>query len=428
MKDQFGKAFCVLPWIHSFVNIGGEYQVCCTSEEFHDGILNSQNQVFKIQDNPTLDDVMNSDFMKKLRLELLDGKMPELCTRCIITENHNGVSRRHLENIKYAQDVTKLIDQTRPDGTIPLEIKCADYRLGNICNLQCRMCNPRSTVMWIKDWNEVKNGKEPMDERRRLEYEGYDWIDENYLVEEFKSKIQGLDTLHFAGGEPLIAPRMQEMLQLCIDSGVAQDIMLTYNTNITKLPPKVLELWKHFKEVRLLCSIDGFGKVNDYIRMPSKWESIDRNLKYLDSHAKEHKISEILLSTTVQAYNILNLNELYEYLQGFENIIKAPNLINLYSPDYLKTQILPADVKEEATRRMLAVKSDLKKNFSEHKSYLLDNIDQVLNFMNEKDLNEKCWREFVRYNDKIDASKSMSLKDSIPELYAAIVKSLSKSA
>lgn len=424
MKDQFGKAFCVLPWVHSFVNIGGEYQVCCTSEEFHEGIRDSNHKIFNIKNNPTLNEVMNSDFMKKVRLELLDGKMPNLCTRCIITENHNGVSRRHLENMKYAEIIPQLIDETKPDGSINLDIKSADYRLGNICNLQCRMCNPRSTVMWLKDWNNVKEGREVINERLRKEYESYDWIDESYLLSEFQEKVKNLDTLHFAGGEPLIAPRMHELLQLCINQGVAQNIMLTYNTNITKLPQKVLELWKHFKEVRLLCSIDGFDKVNEYIRMPTKWDVIDKNLRYLDEHAEEHKITEILLSCTVQAYNILNLDQLYTYLKTFKNVVKAPNLINLYGPDYLGTKILPKSVKEEATRRLMAVKTEVEAILPNHKHYLLENIDQVLAFMNSKNLQDHLWKDFIKYNQKVDSVKGVQMKDFIPELFAEVEKTL----
>ena len=420
MRDQFGKAFCVLPWLHSFINIGGEYQVCCTSEEFHDGITDSNNSVFNIKNKPSSDEIMNSDFMKKLRLDLLDGHMPKLCTRCVITEKHDGVSRRNLENQKYAELVPNLVEMTKPDGSIPLDIKTADYRLGNICNLQCRMCNPRSTVMWLKDWNKIKSGPEYMDEKLKTEYENYHWIDDNYLIEEFESKVQGLNTLHFAGGEPLIAPRMHEMLQLCIDKDLAKNIMLTYNTNITILPPRVLEQWKHFKEVRLLCSIDGFDKVNEYVRMPTKWQTLDKNLRYLDDHANELKITEILLSCTVQAYNVLNLDQLYEYLLGFKNVVKAPNLINLYSPDYLSTLVLPKPVKDLASNRLLEVKKKLLNYLPEHKHYLIENIDQVIKFMNSRDLAPFLWEDFIKYNEKVDLLKNMSLENNIPELYQAM--------
>lgn len=416
MSDKFGKAFCVLPWIHSFVNIGGEYQICCTAEEFHEGIPDANGKYLKIQDRPDLDLVMNSDYMKKLRLSLLDGEMPEPCTRCLITETHGGISRRHHENSRFESIAEELIDSTNRDGTIPVNIRSADYRLGNICNLQCRMCNPRSTVMWLKDWNEVKDSQESMTENYRTEYSNYNWIDDDHLIRELESKINDIEVLHFAGGEPLIAPRMTEMLQMCIDRKVAHKIMLTYNTNITRLPEKVLELWKNFKEVRLLCSIDGFGKVNEYIRMPSKWDVIDKNLNYLDDHAEEFKITEILLSATVQAYNVLNLDELYLYLQKFKNIVQAPNLISLFSPDYLMTQVLPPHVKAIAAKRLEALKPDLEKRLPTYKHYLIDNIDETINFMTAKNLNTYLWSSFVEYNEKVDKKKGYHMADYIPEL------------
>lgn len=419
MSDKFGKAFCVLPWLHSFVNIGGEYQVCCTSEEFHKGIKDNSGKYFNIKDKPSIEEVMNSDFMKNLRLEMLDGKMPPLCSRCIITENTGGISRRILDNGKFQHLIDELIQSTEPDGSIPVNVICADYRLGNICNLQCRMCNPRSTVMWLKDWNGVKT-HEQINPELMKEYSSYKWIDEDYLLEEFQRKIRTINLLHFAGGEPLIAPRMAEMLQICIDEGVAGKIGLTYNTNITKLPEKVLNLWKHFREVRILCSVDGYGKVNDYVRMPSKWEVIDKNLKYLDDNAADLKLSDIFLSTTVQAYNILNLNDLFEYLKGFKHINKIPNLVDLYSPDYLMTQVLPPHVKAEATKRMKALVPTFDRKSMMGKEYLIDNIDQVLNFMNSKDLHSHLWNDFVIFNQKIDEKKGMSMKECIPELYQAI--------
>jgi glutamate-1-semialdehyde 2,1-aminomutase len=282
------------------------------------------------------------------------------------------------------------------------------------------MCNPRSTVLWLKDWNKVKSAPEQMDEAHHHEYSNYNWINDDYLITEMENKIDQLDTLHFAGGEPLIAPKMVQMLQVCIDRNVASKISLSYNTNITKLPERVLEQWKHFKEVKLLCSIDGFGKVNEYIRMPSRWEVIDKNLRFLDDHAETFKISEILLSCTVQAYNILNLTDLYDYLKTFKVISPALNLINLFGPDYLMTQILPRSVKEEATQRLEALKPELLRILPDYKHYLIENIDQTINFMNTKDLHPYLWDDFVSYNRKIDQTKGMSLADYIPELASVI--------
>lgn len=34
-NEASGHSFCVLPWLHRFVNLGGEVQLCCVAEEFN---------------------------------------------------------------------------------------------------------------------------------------------------------------------------------------------------------------------------------------------------------------------------------------------------------------------------------------------------------------------------------------------------------
>jgi len=410
------KSFCVLPWLHSFVNINGNYQVCCTSEEFHLGIQDEEGKFLNIKNRPSLESVVNSNLMKELRKRMLEGRWSEGCTRCFNAEKSGGISRRIIENNKYADQLSIMVNGTSQDGAISkFEIKYLDYRLGNLCNLECRMCGPHSSSRWIKDWNTVKPENERITPETKAKLESFDWIEQECLIEEFKEKVVGAEHLHFAGGEPLINPQMAKMLKICIDLNVAHKMTLSYNTNLTQLPPSVLELWKKFKAIRLLVSVDGFGKVNDYIRYPSKWEVIDKNLTFLDEHFKEYKIEEVLLSTTVQIYNVLSLRELYHYLTKFKNVIPAMNLVNLYTPSYLKTTLLPADAKKLATQRLLEVSSKLKNVLPATYSYLEGNIHQIITFMNQDDLSSQL-PVFKTVNGNIDRVKNVKLSDHIPEL------------
>src|SRR5665647_18888 len=210
MERETPKTFCALAWVHSFVNIGGEYQVCCTADEFSPGIDNGDGKVLNIKDNPSLEQVMNSSYMKEMRAKMMNGQWSSACLRCLEGEKMGGTSRRQIENDRYAHMIPSLIKATHHDFSIPLEIKYADYRLANLCNLQCRMCNPRSSTMWLKDWNNIKNPNsgEIFPQKSMSEFASYDWIDSPYLLEELKSKVRSLDTLHFAGGEPLVTKQM----------------------------------------------------------------------------------------------------------------------------------------------------------------------------------------------------------------------------
>lgn len=422
MKEN-EKSFCVLPWIHSFVNFNGHYQVCCSSEEFHDSIDDENGQPYNVRNRPDISRVMNADLMKKLRSDMLQGRWHSVCTRCKEIEDHGGTSRRNIENREYASLISELISQTEADGSLKSipQIRNIDYRLGNLCNLKCTMCSPQSTVMWIKEWNSVKPAFEQYSEEKIKEFSGYDWIEKDFLMEEFEEKIPFADRLHFAGGEPLITPQMVRMLRVCVEKDVAKNITLSYNTNITRLPPEVLELWKSFKEVKLLCSVDAYGSLNEYIRFPSRWEIIDRNLTFLDEHASDYNITEIILATTVQIYNVLELDELYHYLGKFKNIIPALNLINLLTPKYMQTTVLPVEVKKQATERLMRISLELKGKLPSKYEYLRENIAQTINFMNAQDLSSHL-PVFRQVNAQIDKMKNVSLHKASPDLNKLLVQ------
>ena len=59
----------------------------------------------------------------------------------------------------------------------------------------------------------------------------------------------------------MMIERHFEFIQKCIDLDCARKMIIEYNTNMTNLPDKVLEMWKHFKQVPVGASIDGVGKV-----------------------------------------------------------------------------------------------------------------------------------------------------------------------
>lgn len=415
LTDKAKKTFCPLAWVHSFVNLEGTYQLCCTSEEFDNNIRYPDNKKVKVTDDISPMEVMNLPMMKEIRNQMLTGEWPEMCKRCEVTEKLGGISRRNIEIDNYKSIQEQILSTTKENGEIQNEIKSADYRLGNICNLQCRMCNPRSTKLWLKDWNEMKPDEEKYPESFMSFYKKFDWANDPKLLSEFRKKANSLNHLHFAGGEPLIVPQMVQILQECVDQGISNKITLTYNTNITILPPKVLDLWKEFKEVKILASIDAFGELNDYIRPPSKWDIVDKNLKYLDKNHKQFNISEILVSTTVQVLNIRRLNELIDYLKGFDFVLPLPNLINLYVPRYYQTTILPKQQKEEITKILKKTRLLNVNRIESGYEYLVENIDQAINFMNAED-NSSWMTEFKTFQDKFDSKKGLSINDHCPEL------------
>jgi MoaA/NifB/PqqE/SkfB family radical SAM enzyme len=238
-----------------------------------------------------------------------------------------------------------------------VRVESRDYRLSNLCNLACLMCNPRSSSRWIADWNKVAQSRWVMGPVEMAELKGRDWHRSGAVLENFRRGLgPHLRHLHFAGGEPLLMPEMAEFLRACVDSGLSGGIELSYNTNLTRIPEVVKELWPRFGGVRLLCSVDAVGGLNDLIRYPSRWETIDRNLRDLDLNHRSYGVTEAFVSCTVQVANVFSLEPLFEYLAGnFSFVSRLPHLVDLHFPEYFSTQILPPDLKRRALEGLKAI-------------------------------------------------------------------------
>lgn len=417
--DRVSPTFCVLPWIHRFTNVGGEVQVCCVSEEYNSNNLDENGipiNISRIHDDEVL---MNTNFMKSLRVQQMKGEWSRICERCRITENNGGFSRRQFENATYHQFITRAINDTRPDGGIRVRIRSADYRLGNLCNLACRMCNPRSSSKWIKDWGKIDQEWFGQSESELDQYRRYRYYEDPQIWESFRKQIPYLRHLHFAGGEPMIVAQMILVMRMCIEEGRAKNIWISYNTNMTIIPDEVKELWPHFNHIRIYASVDAYGSLNDYIRFPAKWKTIERNLLDLEQNFEKYGIRLVLINTTVQMYNVTQLDRLFEYLSQFERIIPIPKLVNLHHPYHYRTQVLPQELKTLAKERLLIARAEAEKvmrrrvRMKRYRFYL-DLVDEAIEFMESEDRRQLI-PSFMRAASSKDALRNENLFEVIPE-------------
>jgi sulfatase maturation enzyme AslB (radical SAM superfamily) len=239
-----------------------------------------------------------------------------------------------------------------------------------------------------------------------------------------------LEHLHFAGGEPLIIPQMAGLLRLCVERGYAQNIMLTYNTNLTRISDDLKKLWPKFKAVHLYISVDAYGDLNDFIRHPSRWKVIDKNLKDIDQNFKEYGIEYAAIMTTAQLYNIFHLGELYDYLfANMKNVMKLPKLIDLYVPTQLRTQVLPAHLKALARERLneILLRSERRLNqelIPSSEAGTLDTLRGTIAFLDLEDHSSEL-NTFKTYTRALDTVHKKNTLDVIPELASILLEAQS---
>ena len=90
--------------------------------------------------NCSLAEAQQSQYMQDLRQQFLDGKQPRTCRKCWQEERAGRTSKRMhtLDRLKHVVADTEWTSDAKP-------LQFLDLKLGNICNLKCRICGSWSS-------------------------------------------------------------------------------------------------------------------------------------------------------------------------------------------------------------------------------------------------------------------------------------------
>ena len=415
------KTFCPLPWIHLATRPNGDVRVCCTAnasgagitDEKEAGLVKEDGVAMNLRDH-TIEEVFNSSHMRRTRLQMIKGEVPVSCKKCFAEEEKGITSKRQWETREWATrlDLQKLVKQTKEDGTVPVNVPYFDLRLGNLCQLKCIMCSPHDSSSWIKEWKlqypQYKNEELVRDQGWNEEFD-YTWYKKGSFIESMKGQVENIQELYFAGGEPLLIPEHYKILEFLVEEGFAKDVNLRYNSNGLELPDKLFELWQHFKEVRFNFSIDAYGQRNNYIRYPSQWEDVAKNLKRLDENTRDNTV--INIACAVQLLNAGYIDELAEWKmdQGFSKI--NPSMFGggiigthlVYLPSYLNVRVLPQKAKLWVKDKLETFIDRQKFNleFNQH-PYGAQRWNGLIKYMMQEDWSTKlpALREYLTVTDE----------------------------
>ena len=337
MKIPHDK-FCVLPWISLETSPIGTVRPCCLAE---DEIVDELGNKYKLIATD-LSTVQNSKYMKQLRQRFLDGEQPGTCKKCWNEERAGRTSKRMhtLDRLKHIVLDTEWSEDAKP-------LMFIDFKLGNICNLKCRICGSWSSSQYAAE--EVKFGGKDSFHYQMLK-DGA-WPRENQTFwDNLAPLMKDVRYMEFTGGEPFMIQEHFDLLQRLVDAGVANQIEIHYNTNGTMYPEHAESIWQHFKTVEIAFSIDDLGKRFEYQRMNADWDLVNENIsRFRELRSKQSNI-QLQVCSTVNVFNIMYLEELAHWidLQNFDFIYW--NM--LHEAYYHSVSTLPEKAKELAIQRL----------------------------------------------------------------------------
>ena len=430
MKNKF----CILPFIHLSTRTNGAMQLCChansgSAEDYRSIGHNRKDTgefVYVDQDRPS--DYWNTEYYKSIRKKFMQGQAPVECRACFQEEAAGYRSKRQWENEEWEEKLSfeEVLARVEPDGTSPFDIKYADMKLGNKCDLACLMCNPGDSSKWIPDYNKLMETDLNQETKNALYWrkgEGkLNWYKaDSVFWKDIEAKLNSIENFYIIGGEPTINSEFKSFLDMCVESGYSDRINLRFNTNALTVSDELKTLYSRFKTALIHLSIDGIGAYHDLIRYPSTWSDMLVKLKYWDNSPSNVKLT---VDTTVSILNVMHIDELIKWKvsQRYKKINRYPTnqgLIGmhfLHSPDILNVTVLPKHLKTQVEEKINNLKLWIQQTDTEGKDVVqkYKKLDALVNFMNSQD-NSHIWPRTIEYLDKMDNIRQTDWKSVLLE-------------
>lgn len=400
-KSKNKSNFCIRPFNSAWLGANGDLNVCCMVDPLKSSFPNTKQDNIK---QTKLQSWWRSDYVQYLRHSFIKNKRPSECVECWKKEDNGMTSHRLRSNKehnaifknKYQRNL-KLIG--KDDLDFPEDVQ---MNITNLCNLKCQMCTG-------------KNSSKLLVENNALGYEDLDQKDYNLEDADYKKILQlvkhDLKVLMILGGEPFFNPRVIKLLEMLVQNGQAKKIKLHVTTNGTMCNDKILSLLNEFPDLRLVFSVDGWGKCNDYMRFPSSWQVVSNNIKQF----KRLKNANTSINCVVQNLNVLYIDQLIKFANENNIFIKLNAVIGT---DWLHPLILPKNVLSMAHKKL----SSIKKENLIH----TDAVEEIINLLgkhiDDYSLDEDTYKKFIDMVNKRDNYRKIDIKNYMPELAEKILK------
>jgi sulfatase maturation enzyme AslB (radical SAM superfamily) len=309
------------------------------------------------------------------------GRRHAGCRKCWTSEDQGWHSLRKGFNKWYGPDTNGQISPTNP-------IFHVELRPGNFCNLKCIMCSPgaSSSIAVERKQHQAKF------QAINIHTDGGD-IDAFWETKEFEQftdqMLSHARGINITGGEPFIIPEVLKMLDKLLPR--RDEIYLSFNTNLTRLGPRLIAQLKQFKNLTIHISLEGVGDINDYVRYPSRWADIDRNVKLLQAEVSQ---AELAVNHTFQHTSAYAIPELAKYCQEHNMLLQ---LTAVQGEEFLTLDSVP--------------KEDLAKfrEWAGKTSFLTpSNQTAIINSINNAVFNEELSKKFTEYVNVLDSIRGTS--------------------
>jgi molybdenum cofactor biosynthesis enzyme MoaA len=260
----------------------------------------------------TLENLESSLWLRDIKSTIEKNKWPTECVRCQTAESIGNKSiRQHA------------LDDHPRNNIIRSDYILLSGVLDNICNSACQTCSENLSTKigslksknYIKINNSTRIAQLPLDRITRIDING---------------------------GEPSASPNYLKLL----DQLPPNVKYLRLNTNGSRVMTVLHKLIADDIKVTVTVSLDGIGRVHDYVRWPVKWKDVEQTIATYNTMS----LHELNTWTTVSTLNIGDLKNIQSYTKEHNikhswALLEQPEVLNIrYKNQFTKNVTVPDEL------------------------------------------------------------------------------------
>ena len=310
------------------------------------------------------------------RNQMAQGQWPKNCAKCQRQESAGrGDSMRLNGESAYG---------AYNSDEITLEI-----RPGNTCNFSCQSCWPEASSRVASHHKQAFGTDDVVSER----YTDYSVLDP------VAHRIRDIVVL---GGEPFYDKSCLKFFEWAKQKDLDAHLLIFSNGSVIDFD--FVDSYKG--KLTMVISLDAYGKVAEYIRMGTEWDTVKQNYDRL----MQTPNVDVRVNITASVYNYPFMSELVEWLaQDWPGIVTFGTA---FQP-YLQEAVVPKHLAQDIAKQLLHTADVIwQSNIPEHQQWNASNaLKDIANKLETQAFDDALHDQFVNHCTKLDAVKNIFGED-----------------
>ena len=165
---------------------------------------------------------------------------------------------------------------------------------------------------------------------------------------------------------------------------------------------KWVELFPKFNRVEFNLSIDGVGDTIEYVRYPTKWTVVEKNLKFFKTLNDEYDNIDVKIIPSIQLLNFVGFHKLVKLSKDLGFKMDVTPVYHSQDRDYLYFTRLPNDIRQHEVEL-------IKKELVDYDSFQHNLNDELLDSLANSKFNlgndHNLFPQMVKYWDSYNPVK-----------------------